>query len=247
MESLLASVLLIGFRLLPLLVVAPVFPFNKAPLMVRVVLCFCLATVLSSSATAQVALSDLWSHAGNEIFLGVIFAFGFHAIVAALDMVGKLLDTQMGFTAANIFDPAGDHAGGLLSSLLIMLFGLLLLSRDLHLQLLKGAAVWFHLLPPGVSLWERFDAMVMAGILSRQLMIAFVMVFPVFLGLWLTDIAFAFLSRSMPQANIYFVALPVKIVMGGFLLILTLPMMSEGLVRMFSEALRPIGLAGGYP
>jgi flagellar biosynthesis protein FliR len=76
------------------------------------------------------------------------------------------------------------------------------------------------------------------GILTQQFLLAFMIVMPVILGLWLIDTAFALLSRSMPQANVYFLSLPIKLGVGVFILILTLPIIVQRVPLLIENALR---------
>jgi flagellar biosynthesis protein FliR len=54
--------------------------------------------------------------------------------------------------------------------------------------------------------------------LSSQFLLGLMVSAPTMLGLFAIDLAVAYASRSMPQANVYFVALPIK-VMAGFILL----------------------------
>lgn len=76
--------------------------------------------------------------------------------------------------------------------------------------------------------------------MGEQFIFAFIILLPVILGVWLVDIAFAIMSRSMPQANIYFLALPVKFIAGLVLLMLAMPMIVQNIPRLFDEPLKLI-------
>lgn len=49
---------------------------------------------------------------------------------------------------------------------------------------------------------------------------------PTMVGLWLFDVLSAMLSRTLPQMNVYFVAMPLKIMLG--LLLLSVSMTNAG-------------------
>ncbi|XVN16195.1 flagellar biosynthetic protein FliR [Pseudomonas corrugata] len=107
---------------------------------------------------------------------------------------------------------------------------------NLHHDLLRGFAQLLVAVPPGsVSLSTL--SLSLATVMTQQFLLAFMIVVPVLVGLWLIDIAFAFMSRSMPQANVYFLSLPIKLGVGVLILILTLPMIVQRLPLLIENAL----------
>jgi len=172
----------------------------------------------------------------GELLVGIIIAFGFHVASASLDFVGKLIDLQIGLNVSGVFDPSTATMSGMISELLGIAFTLVFLSLDMHHVLLRSIGEWLVIMPPA-QVSTQILSLPMAAMLTQQFLIAFMLVVPIILGLWLTDIAFAFISRSMPQANIYFLALPVKLGVGFLLLLLTLPLIIQHLPRLFEQAL----------
>jgi flagellar biosynthetic protein FliR len=59
---------------------------------------------------------------------------------------------------------------------------------------------------------------------------------PTMLGLFAIDLAVAYASRSMPQANMYFVALPIKVMAGFVLLAGSLRYAPPLIERMYRDA-----------
>lgn len=100
MSPFLLSVLLVSVRLLPILVVAPVAAFARAPMMIRMVLTFALALVLTTALPSNASIQLGFAVIAGELLLGAVMAFGFHAAYAGLDMAGKLIDTQMGLNVS---------------------------------------------------------------------------------------------------------------------------------------------------
>ena len=59
---------------------------------------------------------------------------------------------------------------------------------------------------------------------------------PVLLGLFAIDIGVAYATRSMPQANVYFLALPLKVLVAMLLLIAALRFSPALLMRLYHDA-----------
>ncbi len=237
-STFLVPALLISVRLLPLLVVMPVAIFARVPLFVRGILALVFGAVLAAGLPPATEVSLTLSSVLSEFLTGMMMAFGIHVAVAALDMVGRLIDMQMGLNASGVFDPATANVVGVLTEFLSLGFLLLFIALDLHHVLLLAVSQMLALVPPGQTPQGLLSTEFL-GQLGRQFLGAFVLASPVILGLWLVDVAFAFLSRSMPQANIYFLALPVKLGIGLLLLVLSLPLLLQGMSTMFLRALEP--------
>ncbi|MBX8532918.1 flagellar biosynthetic protein FliR [Pseudomonas cichorii] len=237
LTSFFLNALLVSVRLIPLIVVSPILFFSRIPLTVRLLLALMLSAVLASGMTMADAPVFTLPVLLGELLLGVLMAFGFHAAHAGVDMAGKLIDTQIGLNAAGVFDPGTSSMTGLTAELLAWSLGALFLVLNLHHDLLRVFAQLLVAVPPGsVSLSAL--SMPLATVMTQQFLLAFMIVVPVILGLWLVDVAFAFLSRSMPQANVYFLSLPVKLGIGMFIFILTLPMIVQRLPLLIENALR---------
>ncbi len=206
---------LIFFRLLPIFVVAPVGAFRRVPVMVRVIVTIMLSLILTAGVLAnETAKEQYVVNFGNvlsEFLVGMSLAFSFHAATAAVQTMGQVIDMQIGFAAGALFDPSTEQmvspTGEVFSLALVMVF----VALDIHHDLLHAFSHMLSLLPPGaeVSWSENWFK-----ILASHFVLGLIIVSPVILVLWLADLMLALVSRSLPQAQIYFVGLPAKIGIG---------------------------------
>jgi flagellar biosynthetic protein FliR len=81
------------------------------------------------------------------------------------------------------------------------------------------------------------DPAALLGLLGSAFVLALAVVAPVVVGLFAVDAGVAYATRSMPQANVYFLALPLKVAMALLLLAATLPYVPALLARLFRDAL----------
>lgn len=227
--------LLVSVRLLPVLVAMPVLAFARVPGYVRLILALALAGVIASGIPAQSQLDLTAGLLMGEFLVGMVYAFGFHAAHGAVDFVGRLIDTQVGLNAVGVFDPSSGNTTGILAEILTLTLALLFVVLDVHHGLLRAFSALVAAVPPG-----RMDASILVvsgSVLSKQFLLAFLVTAPVIFGLWLVDVAFAIMSRSMPQANVYFLALPVKLAMGIALLVVAAPVIVAKMPQLFDVAL----------
>lgn len=233
------TVLLLSLRLLPIFVVMPLTIFTRAPIFFRLIIVLAISVILSGLVPIEHSVITI-SVIVSEFLLGIVLAFGFHTAFASLDLVGKLLDLQIGINTAGVFDPSSSHLNGVISDLLIAIAGVLFFILNLHYTLLNGLVALFRVVPLGTFNFQLLNIKKLVSLMGEQFIFAFIILLPVILGVWLVDIAFAIMSRSMPQANIYFLALPVKFIAGLVLLMLAMPMIVQNVPHLFDEPLKLI-------
>lgn len=204
-------VLLAFFRLTPLLLVTPITPFSRLPLLVRVAVTLLMA-LLMAGINPPGAFRLQAATLATEFAFGMAMAFGFHAAIAGLQAAGKLLDQQIGFSAAAVLNPATQLTDALVGEILVIAFVLVFLSVDGLQQVLAGFAALQQVVPLGAAFIPAPQSIV--ATLGKMLVMGFMLASPVIVLMWLTDFMLAVASRSMPQANVYFLAIPIKLAIG---------------------------------
>ena len=227
--------ILIFFRFLPILVVAPVLFWGKAPVLVRVVVAVALSVCLSGGASGLSNYGEVrqltFMMLISEFLVGVSVAFALHSAVAALQVMGQLIDFQIGFAAAAVFDPSTERTVSLSGEVFTIALFLTILMTDLHYEVLLSIKELILVVPLGTSL---FGSDFWVGILGKQFVLAFIFASPVVVSIWLFDLALSFMARSMPQVQIYFVALPVKTAVG----LIALAWLSKGSISQLNSLIQ---------
>ena len=229
--------MLVGIRLLPIFVVAPILSFQRVPLTVRVILLMSLSIIFSSQVPLKFddfIFEKLFSVFITEFVIGMSLAFGILSASAAIHTMGQLIDLQMGFSAATIFDPGSEMITSPTGELLTFAFVVVFFSLNMHHELLRGLNQLFHILPVGSSvIWQENWLKVLGSIY----LLSFIIASPVIITLWLIDFSIAFVSRSLPQTPMYFIGLPVKVGLGILLLAWFLSNSAAPIYRLIESAL----------
>lgn len=230
----LAQTLLLAFRMLPLFIVAPITVFKRLPVLVRIVLTITLAMVFAGATPKGNPIIVTWSMLVSEFTLGLVLAFGFHAAIGAINAMGHVVDQQLGLAAAAVFDPGTEQSSSLIAETLTLAALIGFLAIDGHHALLRGLSALATSIPPGAAV---APDMQIINVLAMQFALAFAMVAPIMIGMWLTDFALALVSRAAPQANIYFVAAPLKLAVGLLAVAWLCAAMLPALNQIFDNAL----------
>lgn len=160
----------------------------------------------------------------KEVFIGVAIGFCYGIVFWAVAAVGAVVDTQVGMSMAQVFDPIQGHQvtlhGEFLSQLATWLFmasGAFLLFLDL---LMGSYAVWpvtshFPDLPAaGINLF--------VGQFNFMMTTVLVMAAPVMVILLVIDLSFGLVNRYAPQLNVFALTLPIKAWLATALMLLLL-------------------------
>jgi flagellar biosynthesis protein FliR len=241
-EVLIALFAFASLRYLPVLAIPALSPLSWAPGTVRLTLLFCLSwlTVLSSpTMTPQAYWQNpvgLMLACGSELLIGLTFGLAILLPQAAIGMSARLADTQAGLSAASLFNPSGQHEPeSMFGTIVLLAATVLFFTLDLHLLLFQALTASVRVMPLGMmALHLDMDAfMAMVG---TSFMLGVAVVAPVILGLFAVDVGVAYATRSMPQANVYFLALPLKVAIALLLLAMTLAFAPTLIGRLYQDA-----------
>jgi flagellar biosynthetic protein FliR len=239
-------------RFAPLLMVPAFGPMAWVPGTVRVIVLVALGvTALGAADTTLIHPATMDSPLlfglalGGESLVGLTFSLAVVLPMAALGFASRLVDTQSGVAAASLFNPT-THTTESLFGTVIQWGGMVaFFALGLHLVLLRGLLGSMDLVPLG-SGKLLLSPGVFLSLLSTQFLLGLMVVLPVILGLFAIDLGTAYASRSMPQANIYFVALPVKLLAGFALLAGALRFAPALIERLFRQAFSFLPMTAGH-
>lgn len=226
------------FRLAPITIIAPVLFLTHIPLIVRTISTIVIACVVAFCMDpSQLVLLDKELKVPillNEFLIGMVLSLSFHAVSAGLHMMAQLIDIQMGLSAGATFDPANYQTNGVTGRLFSLLAVAIFFGTGLHYEFLYALGEIFQAIPPGqeITLTKAY----FLGI-CKLFVMCFILAGPVIIVMFLTDVTLALISRSMPQAQIYFVALPLKIMIGILMLALTISLSQSYFYELLEGAL----------
>jgi flagellar biosynthesis protein FliR len=106
----------------------------------------------------------------------------------------------------------------------------------------------YEVIPLGNSFYH-VNPQTMVAYFGSVFSFGFMVVAPVVVALFIVDLAMAFMSRTMPQMNVFVMSLAVKVIVGLLLLAMTLPHAGFLLRRIFDALFDSyehlLGVSGG--
>lgn len=241
-------VLLVFVRMGGLLVAAPFFSQQIIPVQVRVLLAALLAYSL-----AGLVRGPLPAHVTHDVGFalvliveattGLLMGFTARFLFWAVDFAGSIMGFQMGLSLARVYNPLSGTSANPLGRILSLTFVLTFLLMDGHHHLLRALVRSFEVVPLGGARLAEGGPLLMewTGAFFR---IALRLAAPFMVVLFLTDVALGVFARLVPQANLFSLSLPVKLLvgLGVFLFFMqsaftALPPLIERMARMLADLL----------
>lgn len=162
---------------------------------------------------------------GSEIAIGLFIGLLARMIMSALDTAGMMISFQIGIANALVFNPSSASQGSLVSSFLTIVAVTLIFVTDLHHMLLIALADSYSAFPVGRLPPVGDMSNLLSELLARSFSIAFRMAAPFFVFVVIFFLLLGLLNKLMPAVQIFFIALPVQVLLGSALLALALAAM----------------------
>jgi flagellar biosynthetic protein FliR len=172
----------------------------------------------------------------GEMLIGCILGFITQIIFAAFQLAGQLLDMQIGFGMVNVLDPQSGIQVPLFGNFLYLFALLCFFAVNGDHVLLSCIAQSYKILPVGggVRLSGNFYNYIF-GIAGDMFAIAFKMALPVLGSLLVTELVMGIIARTVPQMNIFMVAMPMNIGLGLGLVMVIIPVFIWAFEMQFNQ------------
>lgn len=171
----------------------------------------------------------------SEILIGSLIALIARMIFTAVEYGGTVIGYQMGFAAANIFDPQNERQLALISQFQNVFAVLIFLALDGHQVFLEVAAKSYQVLPPGVFRIDGEAIPYLISLSSRIFYLGIQFSAPILAVLLLSGLILGILARVFPQLNVFLLSFPLNIGISFTVIGLTLPLVTILLRREFDS------------
>jgi flagellar biosynthetic protein FliR len=256
-EARFETLLLVLIRVTIMLALVPFFSGAQIPVTVRIGLGFLLTFVVSQTVptlSATLTLGPFVAAILAQTFIGLVFGFVAFLVFTGIQFGGAILDIQVGFGAVSVLNPTTSQQVTILGEFEIVMATLIYLMTDSHHALLEGIAGSFRLLPLP---WASADVMLTPSVVtffSQSLFIVLRIAGPVAIVLFITNVTLGLMSRVAPQMNVFSVGLPLQMLVGLSMIVVTMPLLGAVLPQVFAETprqldtvLRHMQLSPGVP
>jgi flagellar biosynthetic protein FliR len=217
----------IFIRVAVILTFIPFIGGQQTPIMIRLGIALALTFMLLP--VVKVDINNPVRAIFEAFFVGSAMGLTIRIITGAIEMASQWMSIEMGLTMAAVFNPQfGETLGGV-SLFYAMLSMTLFFMFDVHYYMIEGLVRSFDI--TNINYGRVFSSVIKLNALFFPL--AFKIAAPVLIVQVLANLAMGFLSKAIPQANIFIVSFPLLITLGLIFLVLSMPVSTTVIAKAF--------------
>lgn len=242
----LEKIILIFMRMASFIVVAPGLSFRGLPNMFKIMFAVSLSAIIYTVTPEMDFDGDLFyfiSLVVKESLFGLAIGYLTKLIFSAIEMAGQLLDFQVGFSMAAVFDASvgttSSNYGRLFYWTSICLFFIM----DMHHRVINSLIRSFEYVPLDSIEILNSDIEGVVRLFSHVFEIAINLAAPLIIVVLIVDIVLGVISRTIPQINVLMLGMPVKSMVSFIVFLITLTWITN---RMGSILLEIPGYLEGF-
>jgi flagellar biosynthetic protein FliR len=201
--------LLVLTRISGLVMTAPVFGMQTAPLRVRALVAVALAAMVTPLAAGRVyfehppqSIIDLATLTAGELVVGLSMGLGMMILFAGLQLTGQIAGQMSGMQLADIFDPGYQSSVPLFARLLDLVTLAVFLTIGGHREVLRALLDTFQFMPPGEASFREGILSMLLELTTQSFVLGIRAAAPVMVALMLSVLVLGLISRTLPQLNI---------------------------------------------
>lgn len=219
-------------RVTSLFVSAPVFGSREIPAPAKIGLASVLSLVLlplvkpTLQANVPGTLYGMVATLLGHVVIGLLMGMIVSMLFVAVRVGGDVIDYQMGFTQASTFNPQFNETVSPIANFQYRYALVLYLIANGHWILLASLERSFVKLPVGQLALGGHALGTFTDLTFQMLLAGIQIAAPGAAVLLITDIAFAFLNRAIPQMQVFYLGMPVKVLVGLAVVVAVLPLLT---------------------
>jgi len=240
-----AAFILMFARIGTMVMLLPALGEMTVPTRVRLVLALVLTAVLFPLHRAGYTI-DLRSPGpvmlalGQELLIGAVLGLTARLTISALQVAGSVIAQQLGLGFVTAVDPTQGQQGLILGNFLTLLGITLVFATDLHHLAIAGLHDSYRLFQPGEVPNVSDVTMLVTNTIASAFRVGIQLSAPFLVFGLVFNVALGVLSRLMPQMQVYFVAVPLSIMLGFLILLIVVGAMMGSFLGYVGGVLRDL-------
>ncbi len=190
-----------------LIMTAPIFGTQAAPMRVRALLAVSITLLISPllATSPPSDMTNLFVYARyllSEVLVGVLLGFGITLFLTGIQVTGQIVSQLSGTALADVFDPTLDTNVSIFSQVFYFLTLSMFVLLDGHRLVMDALLDTYSWLPPGGATLGTTYVDALTTLLSQSFMLGIRAAAPVMTALLLATLVLGLVGRTMPQINI---------------------------------------------
>jgi flagellar biosynthetic protein FliR len=180
----------------------------------------------------------------QELIVGAVLGITARLTMSALSVAGNVIANQLGLSFVTTIDPTQGQQGAIVGNFLTMLGIVMIFATNLHHLVIIALNDSYSLFAPGETILLGDIAALVTRTISAAFRIGIQLSAPFLVFGLVFNLGLGILARLMPQMQVYFVGVPLSIMLGLLILAFvvgTIMMTFDGYVEGVLRELAPSG------
>ena len=177
---------------------------------------------------------------GQELMIGAVLGLVARLAISALQIAGSVVAQQLGLGFVTAIDPTQGQQGIIVGNFLTILGITLVFATDLHYLVIAALNDSYTLFHPGETMATGDVAALFTRTTAMSFRIGIQLAAPFLVFGLLFNLGLGVLSRLMPQMQVFFVGMPLSILVGLLILILVIGAMMGTFLEYLQGVLREL-------
>jgi flagellar biosynthesis protein FliR len=180
----------------------------------------------------------------KEVFIGFTLSYISTAVFEGIQIAGRFIDIQRGASMAEVMAPELGERVSELGAFKFQVSLVLFILAGLHREFIKVLVSSFEAIPatrfPDVQGSYTPSIELLINVSTETLAIGVQLALPIVIALLLTDVFFGVINKVAPQINVFFLSMPVKMMLGIFVFSLSLSLLKDQYGYYFMKSLQSL-------
>jgi len=245
LPALAAAYLLVFARIGTMIMLLPGFGEMSVPVRVRLAVALLLTAVFLPLHREAYAI-DLRAYGpvllmlGQELLVGAVLGMTARLTISALSVAGAVVAQQMGLGFVTAIDPTQGQQNVIVANFLTLTGVTLIFATDLHHLVIAALNDSYRLFAPGELILFGDVAALVTRTVSAAFRVGIQLSAPFLVFGLMFNIGLGVLSRLMPQMQVFFVGMPLSILLGFVIFLMVIGMMMGTFTEFLGSVLRQL-------
>ncbi|HEX4923131.1 MAG TPA: flagellar biosynthetic protein FliR [Bdellovibrionales bacterium] len=244
--------ILVMLRISVFLVSWPVFSSGNVPAPVKVLLGLVLSIVMFPAigherlSAAELERFYIWLMM-REAFIGLALGFLARFFFFAISICAQIASDSIGLSSVQLLNPTTNDRSSAIEEFYTILGTLFFLGLNGHHIFISGLAKSYEILPVSLNALN-MAALGSAGALAQSVTVmGLKLSAPVLVSIFCMNLAMGIIGRAVPQINVLVTSMPINILVGFFVLIISIPLLLTGMGELLNQTIAGVfGVLKGF-
>lgn len=224
--------LLILMRVSAFIFVCPGFSFTGLPNLVKIAISAGISIGVYSVVPAVTSIDgviEFFFLGLKEVLVGFAIGYICQLFFTAVEMAGKLVDFQVGFSMSEVFDPSLGISASNYGKAFYWISMCVFFFTDLHHAVIKALVQSFTYLPLESTNLGTFGVEGIIKLFGMIFELSINLALPLMITSLIAEVVLGLISRTVPQINVLILGMPMKVLVSLIITLAVLTPMTESI------------------